>query len=139
MTARRPPPPKRASPAKHHVILFVGKDLFTLAVAGKALSPSSQVVLRHNPEQAREDLHQGDIDLIIIDADLGLTLRQGLEQDLLETFGSLPVIVLTGPDSQLGGLREDGSRCGRLLHIPKPFDKKALLEAVDDALRGLDR
>ena len=71
---------------------------------------------------------------LILDIHLNGESGFDLKQQLSHTAPALPVIFMTGRDCNTN--REAARQAGGVAYLPKPFESKALLDALETAIRN---
>ena len=116
-------------------LLVVDDEEIIRNFMGHTLKPAGyQVLMASRGKEALALLSKETVDLILLDLNMpGMTGPEFL-RELRKGHAAIPVIIITGfPDSNL---MMEAYHYGPLLLIPKPIEKKLLLDAVNMALNG---
>lgn len=114
-------------------ILLVDDDLLVLGVLEAMLtSAGHDVKVTDDPQKAVELVWKEDFDLVI--TDLGMPKLDGwaVARRVKAKNTMIPVIVLTGWGAQYE--QRDLSGYGVALLLPKPVDRRALIDAIEELL-----
>ena len=114
-------------------ILLVDDDLLVLGVLESMLtSAGHDVKVTDDPQKAVELVWKEDFDLVV--TDLGMPKLDGwaVARRVKARNTMIPVIVLTGWGAQYEG--RDLSGYGVALLLPKPVDRRTLIDAIEELL-----
>jgi DNA-binding response OmpR family regulator len=123
-------PPKRRPP----VVLCVDDDPLSLAALGRMLRRKGyRVAAFDSPERALEALPIVRPDLAILDVAMAGMNGLQMTEELRELHGCLPIILLSGLDSDRE--IERGYRSGATTYLTKPCEPAEVLSIVENLLR----
>lgn len=113
------------------IILIIEDEPEILEVTSMLLSSSGyQVLLAHNAEEGyRVALSRDDIDIVFTDVSLGSGMSGTALADKLREQGSRAAMVVVSGDMD----PFSGSSHPHATFLPKPYGRRQLLSAIDDA------
>ncbi len=110
-------------------VLVVNDHEMQLNLMKKQLSHAGHtVILCFSGKEAIEKLKLNKIDVVITDMEMSGMTGEELLAHIRQTYGSLPVILMSGNHGNLRKKGFDG-------YLAKPFSMQDLLTVVDNALK----
>jgi len=97
------------------------------------LADTYQLTFASNGIEAMEKIRQSRPELVILDIKMPKLNGLDLLREIKKSDKSLPVIIVTGYQSV--ETAQEALRSGAADYIPKPFDSKDILKAVQSQLR----
>jgi FixJ family two-component response regulator len=90
------------------------------------------VSIFESPEAFLDSVNPGDAGCLVIDIDLGGMSGIELKRKLVRSGISVPVIFITGKDSE--SVRKAAIGVGCVAYLSKPFEARQLTAAIEKAL-----